>query len=84
MQSKECQKSHWKLVHKRDCARVKSGQDLMRDIGGVAHTREIGRWVNAWYFVMVMCVPVALDLANHEWGHHDTHVYVSFDSNDQV
>jgi len=84
MQSKACQKLHWKLVHKRECAEVKSGRDLMQGLGAIAHTKEKSRWMNAWHLVMVVCVPISLDLANKEWGHHDTHVYVSLDSNCQV
>ena len=32
--------------------------------------------MNAWTPAITYCLPVALDLANHEWGRHDTHVYV--------
>ena len=80
----ECQKLHWKVVHKIDCAEMKSSRNLMRDLGAKGQTREIGRWMNAWYPAVVVCAPIALDLANHEWGHHDTHTYVPFDVNSQI
>jgi len=82
MQSKECQKSHWKVVHKREC-KTKSDQDPMQDPAAKAHLRDVSRWMNAWYLAMVVCVAISLDLANLEWGRHDTHMYASFDSNGQ-
>ena len=32
--------------------------------------------MNAWAPAILNCLPLALDLANHEWGRHDTHAYV--------
>jgi len=32
--------------------------------------------MNAWTPAIAYWLPVALDLANHEWGRHDTHLYV--------
>ena len=34
------------------------------------------RWTDAWASTITYCLPVALDLANHEWGRHETHLYV--------
>ena len=34
------------------------------------------RWMNAWTPAIHLCLATALDLANHEWGHHDKHAYV--------
>ena len=36
----------------------------------------MSRWTNAWASTITHCLSVALDLANHEWGRHETHVYV--------
>ena len=32
--------------------------------------------MNAWTPAISYCLPLALDLANHEWGRHSTHAYV--------
>jgi len=71
------------MVHKRECG-VEAGQDLTGDLAATAHARDVDRWINAWYLVMVVCIPISMDLANREWGYHDTHVYVSFESNGQI
>ena len=41
-----------------------------------AYQKKIRRYMIAWTPAIMYCLPVALDLANHEWGRHDTHVYV--------
>jgi len=42
-------------------------------------SKKIARWINAWSRGILWCVPTTLDLANHEWGHHDTHRCAPFD-----
>jgi len=32
--------------------------------------------MTAWAPAIQLCLPIALDLANNEWGHHDTYAYV--------
>lgn len=66
------------MVHKRECE-LETGQELPRDLAIKAHTRDVNRWINAWYLVMILCIPISMDLANREWDYHDTHLYVSFD-----
>jgi len=36
------------------------------------------RWVQAWTPAITFCVPLALDLANHERGRHETHRYAFY------
>jgi len=76
-QSKECQKKHWKVGHKAVC----SGNKAVNQVRGEtpeekAYSKKIRRYMNAWTPAITYWLPVALDLANHEWGHHDSHVYV--------
>jgi len=61
------------MVHKRECE-IKGGQDFTQDLVAKAHMRDVSRWINAWYLAMVTCIPISMDLANREWGYHDTHV----------
>jgi len=41
-------------------------------------SKEAARWIHAWSPAIGLCSPLALDLANHERGRHDTHRYVSY------
>jgi len=44
--------------------------------GEKATGKRINRWINVWSPVLTACSPVALDLANHEWGRHETHTLI--------
>jgi len=77
VQSKACQKGHWKALHKVTCP----GQATIRQNLRESHqqkewSKKIDRWMNVWADTITCCSPAALDLANHEWGRHDTHRYV--------
>ena len=75
-QSKECQKIHWKASHKVVCPQnVAVIQCLAKSPEGKGWSKNVKRWVTAWTPSIVYCLALALDLANHEWGRHDTHVY---------
>ena len=41
-----------------------------------AQLKKVDRWISVWSPAMSACLPIALDLANHEWGRHRTHAYV--------
>ena len=77
LQSRECQKLHWKLAHKAVCS---GNAAVIQNIGESpeekARAKEIRLWMNAWTPVISYCLPLALDLANHDFGRHDTHAYV--------
>ena len=77
LQSKKCQKLHWKVAHKAVCS---DNAVVTKKIGESpeerAWAKEIRYWINAWTPAITHCLPLALDLANHEWGRHDTHAYV--------
>ena len=77
LQSKECQKLHWRSSHKTVCT---SNAAIIRGIAespeGKGWTKKVERWIKAWSPSISYCLPLALDLANHEWGRHDTHAYV--------
>ena len=77
VQSKECQKLHWKVAHKSICAiqTEQPGWDTRDDPDEKAQAKKVNRWVNAWSPAMTTCLPIALDLANHPWGRHETHTY---------
>lgn len=79
-QSKECQKSDWKRAHKAACVApaTKPSRKPKGDQGARAQARKVDRWFNAWAPAIAWCLPIAMDLANHEWGHHETHAYVAF------
>ena len=70
--------SHWKQSHKPACVgpAKKSNGNSKEDPGESAQTRMVSRWINAWSPTISKCLPIALDLANHEWGRHETHAYV--------
>jgi len=70
--------SHWKQTHKVACVgpAAKSSRNPKEGSRESAQTRMVSRWVNAWSPAISKCLPVALDLANHEWGRHETHAYV--------
>ena len=69
---------HWKAGHKKDChANVAATQTLEETPEQKACMERADRWINAWASTISYCLAAALDLANHEWGRHDTHVYVS-------
>jgi len=78
VQSKECQKVHWKQTHKAACVgpATKSSRNPGEGPDGSAQTRKVSRWINAWSPAIAKCLPIALDLANHGWGRHETHAYV--------
>ena len=77
VQSRACQKAHWKAIHKTTCStHATIRQTLKESPGQKEWSRKITRWVNAWSNTISCCTPIALDLANHEWGRHDTHTYV--------
>jgi len=73
-QSKECQKAHWKTTHKAICSTT-SDQNSTESRGEKGWSKKIKRWLDAWTPAIIHCLPVALDLANHEWGRHDTRSY---------
>jgi len=78
VQSKECQKASWKAGHKTVCPdNVAVNQRHGETPEQKAYSKKMRRYMNAWTPAITYCLPVALDLANHEWGRHDTHVYVS-------
>lgn len=70
-QSKECQKSDWKRAHKAACVApaTKPSRKPKGDQGARAQARKVDRWFNAWAPAIAWCLPIAMDLANHEWGH---------------
>ena len=80
VQSKKCQTLHWKAAHKAVCARYAAqlGQNLGgdRDKDEGEQERALNRWIEAWASVIITCLSIALDLANHQWDRHDTHLYV--------
>ena len=79
-QSKECQKKHWKSGHKKACPDnvvVNQKHGETPELRG--YYKKMRRYMNAWTPAITYCLPVALDLANHEWGRHDTHVYALSD-----
>ena len=77
-QSKECQKLHWKVTHKAICLlqTQKLNQNLGEDPDEKAKAKKVNRWINAWSPSMTECLFIALDLANHQWGLHETHTHV--------
>jgi len=80
MQSKNCQTLHWKAAHKAVCARraAQFGRNLAGDEGedDDEQERTLNRWVEAWAPAIITCLSIALDLANHQWDRHKSHVYV--------
>ena len=75
-QSKQCQKLHWR-GHKAFCSNNAAVTQKIRESPeGKFRAREMRLWMNAWTPAISYCLPLALDLANHEWGRHDTHAYV--------
>ena len=76
-QSKECQKRHWKVGHKVVCPTIAAvSQTLGEPPEQNARAKKPDLWMNAWASTISCCLSVALDLANHEWGRHETHAYV--------
>ena len=76
-QSKACQKVHWKAGHKAVCPNnVVVNQKHGETPEQKAYWKKIRRYMNTWTHAITYCLPVALDLANYEWGRHETHVYV--------
>ena len=76
-QSKECQKRHWKASHKEICPdNVIVNQKHGETPEHKAYYKKMRRYMNAWTPAITYCLPMALDLANHEWGRHNTHLYV--------
>ena len=79
LQSKKCQQLHWKGFHKDDCSHNAGvHQKTEESPKEKARLKEMRYWVNAWTPAISYCLPLALDLANHKWGRHDTHAYVHF------
>lgn len=79
LQSRECQKRHWKALHKMTCpGQAAARQNVRQSPEQKDWTKRITRWTNAWTVTITYCYPLALDLPNHGWGHHDTHWYVSY------
>jgi len=80
MQSKNCQTLHWKAGHKAVCARhaAQLGRSLVgdQDEDEGEKERALNRWVGAWASAIITCLSIALDLANHQWDRHESHVYV--------
>ena len=77
VQSRECQRTHWKTGHKTICSNHPTPtEDLEETPKQKAWSKKMGRWIDAWAPVIRGCLPIALDLTNHEWGRHDTHAYV--------
>ena len=77
VQSKECQKLHWKVAHKAVCdfqAELHK-EHLREDPNEKAKVKKFNRWINAWSLALTACSPIALDLANHQWDRHETHTY---------
>ena len=78
VQSKECQPKHWKALHKATCS---SNAAVIQILGETpkekAWSKKTRRWTNVWIPIVSCCSLIALDLANHEWGRHETHAYVS-------
>jgi len=68
---------HWKASHKAVCsgnaAVTRSFEGSPEEKG---RSKKMRQWMNAWIPTISYCLPMALDLANHEWGRHDTHAYV--------
>ena len=68
---------HWKRSHKAVCS---DNAAVLQNVGESpkekARSKEMRYWMNAWSPAIICCFPLALDLANHEWGRHDTHTYV--------
>ena len=76
-QSKQCQKAHWNATHKAVCtANATVIQRFRESPGERGWSKKMMRWAKTWTHTIHHCFPIALDLANHEWGHHDAHVYV--------
>ena len=76
LQSKQCQKLHWKASHKAACPRkVAFNQRPGKPPEDKKWSIKMERWINAWIPTLSLCVPLALDLANNEDGYHDTHAY---------
>ena len=77
VQSKECQRAHWKTTHKTICSiNATVIEDLGESPKQKAWSKKMKRWIDAWTPAIRSCLPIALDLANHDWGRHDTHGYV--------
>ena len=77
VQPKEWQKSHWKVSHKAPCpenAALNQRRKESPEENRWSNKRK--RWVNAWTPTIYSCLPMALDLANNEYGRHETHAYV--------
>jgi len=65
---------HWKSIHKTTCStQATIRQNLVESPKEKEWSKKITRWLNAWSMAIAYCSPIALDLANHEWGYHDTH-----------
>jgi len=76
VQSKECQKAHWKALHKTTCSTEATIRENLKETPEEKEwSRKVTRWMNAWTHAISLCAPTALDLVNHEWGHHETHRY---------
>jgi len=79
LQSKECQKTHWKWLHKTACPLYATARQNYKESHKQRVTsREAARWIDAWSPAIAFCSPVALDLVNHERGRHETHRYGSY------
>ena len=46
--------------------------------GRERNIEKVVRWMEAWTPAIMYCSPLALDLANHERGRHETHRYPSY------
>jgi len=66
---------HRREGHKAVCALHATwpSQNLRESPDEGEQTDKLSRWVKAWTPVVSTCLPIALDLANHEWGRHETH-----------
>ena len=74
LQSKQCQKAHWKALHKTTCTTQATIRENLRETPKEKErSKKITSWMNIWTNTIAACAPIALDLANHEWGYHDTH-----------
>jgi len=78
-QSRGCQKVHWKWVHRMTCStHAQVRKNHRKSPKEKALSRRVARWMDTWSPTIALCSPIALDLANHKWGRHDTHRYVPY------
>ena len=66
------------MSHKVMCSNHAASDRRLESPEQKAWSKKIKQCMSTWTPAISYCLPLALDLANHEWGRHDTHAYVLY------